>query len=303
MPINAHPEYIASEKEYFAAQTPEEKLKALEKMISLAPGHKGAEKLRAELKTRYKKLKEKLEKGKSQRGTVKSGIKKEDLQAAIIGMTNSGKSSLLERLTNIKTESGEYEFKTRKPVVGMMDYHGTRVQIVEIPAVESEYYDRGIVNNADVILMLITDLNQIEILKKYLEKARGRKLIVFNKTDLLDEKEVRKIFSTMQSRKYDFVMISCRNNRNIPELRDRLFLNFGKIRVYTKEPGKDVKKERPIILEPDSMVEEVARKIFHAPLKQIKEIKIWGPSSKFPGQKVGLKHRLKDLDTVEFRTR
>ena len=59
MPINAHPEYIAAEKEYIAAKTPEEKLKALEKMISVAPGHKGAEKLRAELKTRYKKLKEK----------------------------------------------------------------------------------------------------------------------------------------------------------------------------------------------------------------------------------------------------
>jgi hypothetical protein len=39
MPINAHPDYLAAEKEYHLNQTPEGKLKALEKMISLAPKH------------------------------------------------------------------------------------------------------------------------------------------------------------------------------------------------------------------------------------------------------------------------
>ena len=41
--------------------------------------------------------------------------------------------------------------KTKKPTVGMMDYYGTKVQIIEIPSIESEYYDRGTVNNADVV--------------------------------------------------------------------------------------------------------------------------------------------------------
>jgi len=36
---------------------------------------------------------------------------------------------------------------------------------------------------------------------------------------------------------------------------------------------------------------------------QIKETKIWGPSSKFSGQIIGLKHKLKDLDVVEFKTK
>ncbi|MFZ1970788.1 MAG: GTPase [Candidatus Nanoarchaeia archaeon] len=303
MPINAHPEYIAAEKEYFVAKTPEEKLKALEKMISVAPGHKGAEKLRAELKTRYKKLKEKLEKGKSNKSSGKSGVKKEELQVAIIGFTNTGKSTLLQALTNATPEIGDYSFKTKKPAVGMMDYYGTKVQIVEIPAIESEYYDRGTVNNADVILILITKLDQIDLIKKELDKARGKIIIIFNKTDLLGENEKRRIYSNLQSKKYNFILISSKNHENIKELKDKIFSNFGKIRVYTKEPGREVNKERPLILENNSSIQDIAKRIIRSPQSSIKEIKIWGPSSKFSGQKVGLKHRVKDLDIVEFKTR
>jgi len=50
------------------------------------------------------------------------------------------------------------------------------------------------------------------------------------------------------------------------------------------------------------MVSDVAKKIFHNS-SIIKETRIWGPSSKFPGQVVGLHHQLKDLDVVEFKTR
>lgn len=57
-----------------------------------------------------------------------------------------------------------------------------------------------------------------------------------------------------------------------------------------------------MILEPGTDVKKIAGKILKN-LSDLKETKIWGPSSKFPGQKVGLKHELKDLDVVEFRTR
>ena len=51
----------------------------------------------------------------------------------------------------------------------------------------------------------------------------------------------------------------------------------------------------------DSNVENVAEKIFKKKVK-IKEARVSGPSSKFPNQKVSLKHKLKDKDTVEFYT-
>ena len=53
---------------------------------------------------------------------------------------------------------------------------------------------------------------------------------------------------------------------------------------------------------PDKTQKDVAEKIFHGFSKQIKETFVTGPSSKFPNQKVGLKHEVKDQDTVEFFT-
>ena len=64
MPVNATPEYVTAEQEFLLAQTPEEKIEKLKKMISLAPKHKSSENLLANLKTRLKKLLEKQEKNK-----------------------------------------------------------------------------------------------------------------------------------------------------------------------------------------------------------------------------------------------
>lgn len=303
MPINAHPDYLAAEKEYLLAQTLKEKLKLLEKMISLAPSHKGAENLRAQLKTRYKKLKEKLEKTRPKKNYGTQGIKKGELQAVIIGFTNTGKSSLLNILTNTNPRIADYLFTTKKPLVGMIDYNGSKIQLVEIPSIESEYYDKGIVNNSDVILLMITEIKQIKQIKEELEKSKGKQIIVFNKSDLLNENEERKISATLQSKKYNFILISAKTGGNIKELKDKIFQSFGKIRIYTKEPKRNVNKERPLILEPNSTVKEVAEKILKGFSDTIKEIKIWGPSSKFPGQKIGLKHKLRDLDIIEFKTR
>jgi len=303
MPINAHPDYIYAEREFDLAEDPEDKLHALEKMISLAPKHKGAENLRAQLKLRYKKLKEKIvQEKKSKKASARVGIKKEDMQAAIIGMTKTGKSSLISLITNAKPEIAHYKFATKIPVVGMMDYKGVSIQIIEVPAIESEYYDRGIANSADSILILVDKIGQIEEIEKKLTNSSGKRIIVFNKIDLLSENEKRKIAATLQSKKYNFILISAETSEGIEELKEKVFKSFGRIRVYTKEPGKE-KAKKPIILFPDSTVKNVAEKILKGFAKKVKETRIWGPSSKYPGQVVSLAHKLKDMDVVEFRTR
>ena len=141
---------------------------------------------------------------------------------------------------------------------------------------------------------------QAEIEKQL--NTKGKKIIIFNKSDLLSEKEKRKITSTLQSKKYNFVLISTYKKEGIEELKNKIFQSFDKIRVFTKEPGKE-KSPRPIILEPGATVKDVAEKILKGFSEKVKETKIWGPSSKFLGQKVGLQHKLKDLDVVEFKTK
>ena len=297
---NQSPQYLKAQSMFFQAKNNEEKLHWLEEMMKECPRHKSSEKMLANLKTRYIKLKEKIEKiKKSGKSSAKSGIKKEEMQAVIVGFTNSGKSSLLSALTNASPEISPYEFKTKQPIVGITDYLGTKIQIIEVPAFGSEYYDKGLANSADVILILVTEISQIKEIESGLEKSVGKRLVVFNSFGKSQE-EIRKTEATLKSKKYDFVILDI--NRNLNELKEKLFRGFGKIRVFTKEPTHKTPSDRPMILEKDSTVKDIAKKILKN-LSVLKETRIWGPSSKFAGQIVGLQHVLKDMDVIEFKTR
>ena len=82
---------------------------------------------------------------------------------------------------------------------------------------------------------------------------------------------------------------------------EKLLSSFGRIRIYTKEPGKEPDRERPLVLDPGATIKRAAEKILKKGIK-LKEARVTGPSGKFPNQKVGPTHKLKDLDIVEFRT-
>lgn len=308
MPANVSPEYATAEKEYLQATRLEDKIEKLKKMISYAPSHKGGENLRAQLKSRLKRFKGELESEKKKKGSSgKKGIRKHEMQASIIGLTNSGKSTLLSLLTNQETEIADYRFTTKEPILGTLKYKGCDIHLIEIPAFESEFYDKGVVNISDTVIILVDDLEQIKEIIEDLDKAIGKKIIVLNKIDRLSENKKRKIHETLKSkyRKYDFALVSCFTQEGIEGLKEKIFKSFDKIRIYTKEPGKELDKEKdkPMILEPRSTVKDVAEKILKGFSKQVREARITGPSGKFPEQKVGLKHRVEDLDIVEFKTK
>lgn len=298
-PVNVSPEYAKAEKEHLEATALEDKIKTLEKLISVAPSHKGAENLRAQLKTRYKSLIEKLEKKKkfSKAHSGKPGIKKEDMQAILIGFENAGKRTLLSKITNTPIA-----YTKSQPAIKMMQYLDTQIQVISNPSIDKEHYDKGLTNGADTLLITIEKAEDIEKIKPEIPLAEGEKIIVITKSDLLSEVEKRKISAKLQSKKYNFIITSSYTEEGIQELKKKLFETFKIIRIYTKEPGKE-KSQKPIIMKPGSTVEDVAEKILKGFSKRVVEIKIWGPSSKFGGQKVGPKHKLMNLDVVEFKTR
>ncbi len=302
MPINASPEYYNAEKKYLEAQTTEEKITCLEALIRVAPKHKSSENLLAGLRLRLKKLKEKQERSKKLGKVTRKGIKKEHFQCVLVGLPNSGKSSILARLTNARPLIANYFFSTSMPEIGTMDYGGVKAQIVDLPAIGSENFDFGIVNTADCLLIVVEKLEDLDKVNPIISKAIGARILVLNKADLLSADWRRKIEATMRSRKLSGILVSAETGENIEELKEMIFMRMKVIRIYTKEPGKPATKE-PIVLPENSTVKKVAESILKGFSSKIKETKITGPSSKFPNQIVGLSHICKDLDIVEFHTR
>lgn len=301
MSTNQGPEFFAAEKKYLSAQTEEERIFWLKDMIHNFKKHKGSENMLANLKTRLIKLEEKKEKNKKVGKSSKKGIKKEGYQCVLLGLTNSGKSCLLSKLTNAQPIISPNPFTTKEPSIGTMYYEGYKVQIVDSPSIGSENFDIGLVNTADCLLIIVDSLDDLEKVNLAISKAYGKKIIVLNKIDRLTENEKRILRDKIKSKKINGFMVSCFSEEGLKELKEAIVSSTGLIRVYTKEPGKQ-STGIPVTLPPGSTVRDIAESILKGFSQKVKETKITGPSSKFPNQKVGLNHILKDRDIVEFRT-
>lgn len=290
MPVNAGAEYFVAEKKYLEARTREEKISALEEMIRVLPKHKSSEHLLAQLKHRLKKLKEsKIVKATSKPKFI---IKKEGAaQICIIGLTKSGKSSLLNALTNAKVEIADYPYTTKIPEVGMMNYGDVQLQLIEIPSTfDSE--SLSLLHSCDEILVLLDATQGLGKQNKDLDNflvennLKNKKIIwVANKT------EAGETPST-------YVNISAKDKAGIEKLKEKIWDNLSLIRVYTKSPGKH--RNLPAMALPrNSKVIDVAKSLHKDFIKNFKYARVFN-DTKFSGQKVGLEYELKDLDVVEI---
>lgn len=265
MPVNATAEYYKAESHFLAAKTREEKIAALEEMIRAAPKHKGAEAMLSQLKQRLAKLKAQNE-SKSARKSI--NIPKEgDAQLCILGLTQSGKSALLRKITNAKPKISELPYTTIKPEIGVADYCGVKLQLIEIPSSFRKEY-MSIAQNCDAIVLMARNEN--------------------------DKKEMEKIMEQFRIRKPScFVSFS----DNVENIKEKIWNILGLIKVYTKEPDKKP-ETKPMVLKTGATVGDAVKDIHKDFLKFFRFARIWG-STKFPGEKVGLEYKLKDNDVIE----
>lgn len=301
---NQSPFYKKAEIDFLYAKSDEERLECLEIMIRECPKHKGAEKMLAGLRTRYKKIAASLEKQRKSGKTKEKGIKKDDMQLVILGFPNTGKSTLFNLLTEQNVKVSPNPFSTETTNLAMMNYEDVKIQTIDNPPFPNE--NRSLVNSADVILLVIDKLEQIKESEKYLTRTRAKIIVLYNKADLLSDNELRKLEATISSKYKNYLtfIISAKKpeTETFNQLKKTMFDYFPIIRVYTKEPKKEASIQ-PMVLKKNATLKDAAEKILKGMSSNIKRARIWGPSSKFGGQTAGLEHKLKDKDIIEFQTK
>ena len=98
----------------------------------------------------------------------------------------------------------------------------------------------------------------------------------------------------------EVLVISAKNDNGLGSvIGEKLFKSLDITRVYTKEPGREPAKE-PIVVKGSITVGELARIIHNDFYKRFKYARIWGPSAKFPNEKVGLDRELSDNTIIQL---
>ena len=328
MPANLTPDYLAAEARFRAAVTTEEKLAGLDEMYATIPKHKGTEKLRADIKRRVSKLREK-DKQSSKKGKRfdEFHVEKQGAgQVVLLGPPNSGRSMLVSRLTSAEPEIADYPYTTRAPMPGMMEFEDVGVQLVDTPPMFGEHTEGGVISlarNADSVALVLdaTDnalLDQIEEIREETAKsrtvlagARSAELdlasgailkptfIAANKIDLPGAADNLEVLDEFYSGEYDIYRISALTGDGLEDLRQGIFYSLGIIRVYTKIPGKPPDLDKPFTLKKGSTLMDFAATVHKDFVSRLRFARAWGKRH-LDGAQIGRDHVLEDGDVVEL---
>jgi len=162
-------------------------------------------------------------------------------------------------------------------------------------------YDYGI-RNAIIRISGENSLEDIENAILENRKIYKSTIIIANKLDIKTEQN-SKILKDKAFKKIPIIAVSCDTKKNTDEIGKLIFRSLEIIRIHTKEPGGKASVDMPFIIRRGSSVINVAKEIHSDLFENFRYARIWGPSSKYPGEKVGRTHTLKDKDIVEIHTK
>jgi uncharacterized protein len=226
-------------------------------------------------------------------------------QIAFVGPPNAGKSSLLQALSEIQIKTGDYAFTTTRPVPALTRVGGVPVQLVEIPGlIEGAGEGRGggrsllgVLRGADAILFCHDARAPVSELATVMNEVRAAGIdppaaLAATKVDELTPERLDAVRAAFPG--LEVVAVSVLDDASLERLRNVLFGLTGLVRVYLRDD------EDPVPLRPPVTVRDVADSIHHELGERCEGARLWGPSARFPGQRIGRAHVLADGDTVEI---
>ena len=229
-------------------------------------------------------------------------------QIALVGPPNVGKSSILQALSDIQIKTGDYAFTTLRPVPALTRIGGVLVQLVEIPGLIGGATDDrgggrallGVLRGADAIVYCARAGADPSEMRTVLDEvaAAGIETPAVLAVTRADEGPADAVAALSRAfPELTVIRVSVLDDASLETLRTAIWALTGLIRVFLRV-ADDVAEE-PLALEPGATVADVADGIHHDLAATATGARVWGPSARFDGQRVGRDHVVLDGDTVE----
>jgi hypothetical protein len=206
-----------------------------------------------------------------------------------------------------------------------MQFEDTQIQLIDTPPLHPDHLEPeliGLVRRADLIVILIDlaadPIGQLQDTLAMLEAhhivqvatqerapddmhwTTKPMLFVVNKNDDASSDADFEALCDLFEGECRLLPISARTGRGLDGFRQAVFAALDIIRVYTKPPGKPPDLTAPFVLKRGSTVGDLAGRIHHDILEELKSARVWG-TGVHEGQPVGRDHVLHEGDIVELR--
>jgi len=159
----------------------------------------------------------------------------------IIGLPNAGKSSLLAAITSATPKIANYKFTTLNPNLGVAVYDDKEITLADIPGIiEGAHKGVGLgikflkhIERCKSLLHVI-DITEKDLKKSYSQvrqelksynknMLRKDEIVVLNKIDLLEEKQVKKIKNDfLKKYKVNLIVLSTLDKKSISKIKSTL---------------------------------------------------------------------------------
>ena len=243
----------------------------------------------------------------------KSGIGR----IALFGLSNVGKSTLMNAITNTDVSIGNFLHTTTVGQAGACTFEDVTFQIVDLPGFldfkEDWVLSKQIVRVARTseAIMMVVDLTmdvdrQLAFLTEQLVDAKllvdgessYKIAIIATKGDLPGSKDAYQ--ELLEKTDWEVIPTAYNNEESLVKLKRKLFEMLEVIRIYTKRPGDKPNLDEPFVAPIGVTVKDITEKIHTSFLPRFRYARVWGSSGNFEGQQVGLEHELRDKDILEL---
>ena len=231
---------------------------------------------------------------------VLSVIRSSDLILHIVDATDPKPDIILQELedSGIRLNSSPPNGRVSKTGIGGIIVVSPAEQELDEDTIKDIVRSFGYVN-AEVVLREKMTIDQIVDLmvgtRVYLSA-----LTVITKIDLASKTSIKKARLLCNVGKV--VEVSAEIGTGLAILKEAIYKELDFISIFMKPQGEKADLKEPLVVISGTTVSQVAHTLHRDFKVKFRYAQVWGPSSKFPGQTVGLKHTLKDGDLLTIIT-
>jgi hypothetical protein len=236
-------------------------------------------------------------KGKGRGREVLSVVRSADLILLMIDVFETNIQVLVEELktANLRLNQRPADIVIAKKTRGGIIVNFTTKQSTLDEDLVVEMMNEYGHTNADIVIREDIDEDQL------IDYISGNRLflpaiVAINKTDLVQPDYLKLIEKRLKG--WTLIPIAAEKGVGLDRLKEEMYKALRFIRIYMKPQGKDADMVEPLVIKDGSDIGMICDSIHRDFKKNFRYAQIWGKSARFPGQIVGLDHKVRDQDVV-----